>query len=146
MWPALVKLLELTPHVTRLVPMADRYLQTKAENGKAQRRALEQMGDRLRGDFGQISEGLRGDLTQLAMVQAGICQQLNQQSETLTSLATDMRATRLASDEMDARMTQIETRMARLWMIFVAGMVVLAILAAVMIAMLLHIGQSVHGS
>ncbi|MGD0647848.1 MAG: hypothetical protein ABR971_07645 [Acidobacteriaceae bacterium] len=146
MWPALVKLLELTPHVTRLVPMADRYLQTKAENGKAQRRALEQMGDRLRGDFGQISEGMRGDLTQLAMVQAGICQQLNQQSETLTSLATDMRATRLASDEMDARMTQIETRMARLWMIFVAGMVVLAILAAVMIAMLLHIGQSVHGS
>jgi hypothetical protein len=146
MWPALVKLLELAPHVTRLVPMADRYLQTKAENGKAQRRALEQMGDRLRGDFGQISEGMRGDLTQLAMVQAGICQQLNQQSETLTSLATDMRATRLASDEMDARMTQIETRMARLWMIFVAGMVVLAILAAVMIAMLLHIGQSVHGS
>jgi hypothetical protein len=146
MWPALVKLLELTPHVTRLVPMADRYLQTKAENGKAQRRALEEMGERLRGDFGQISEGLRGDLTQLATVQAGICQQLNQQSETLASLAADMRATRLASDEMDARMTQIEARMARLWMIFLAGMIVLAILAAVIIAMLLHIGQSVHGS
>jgi hypothetical protein len=139
MWPALVQLLELAPHVTRLVPAADRYLQSKAENGKAQRRALEEMAERLRGDFGQIGEGMRGDLTQLG-------QQLNQQSETLASLATDMRATRLTSEEIEARMKGMEARMARLWMIFLAGMSVLAILAAVMIAMLLHIRQSVHGS
>jgi hypothetical protein len=139
MWPALVQLLELAPHVTRLVPAADRYLQSKAENGKAQRRALEEMAERLRGDFGQIGEGMRGDLTQLG-------QQLNQQSETLASLATDMRATRLTSEEIEARMRGMEARMARLWMIFLAGMSVLAILAAVMIAMLLHIRQSVHGS
>jgi hypothetical protein len=139
MWPALVQLLELAPHVTRLVPAADRYLQSKAENGKAQRRALEEMAERLRGDFGQIGEGMRGDLTQLG-------QQLNQQSETLASLATDMRATRLTSEEIEARMRGMEARMARLWMIFLAGMSVLAILAAVMIAMLLHVRQSLHGS
>jgi hypothetical protein len=139
MWPVLVQLLKLAPHMTRLAPVADRYLQTRAENGKAQRRALEEMAERLRGDFGQIGEGMRGDLTQLG-------QQLNQQSETLASLATDMRATRLTSEEIEARMRGMEARMARLWMIFLAGMSVLAILAAVMIAMLLHIRQSVHGS
>ena len=45
-----------------------------------------------------------------------------------------------------ARMKGMEARMARLWMIFVAGMIVLAILAAVMIAMLLHVQHSLHGS
>jgi hypothetical protein len=40
----------------------------------------------------------------------------------------------------------MEARMARLGMILIAGMVVLAILAVVIIAMLLHLGQSVHGS
>jgi hypothetical protein len=146
MWPALVQLLELAPHVTRLVPMADRYLQSKAENRNLQRRAVEEMADRLRGDMGQIAEGMRGDLTQLAAAQAGIYHQLNQQSETLASLAADIRATRLTSDEIEARMRGMEARMARLWMIFIAGMIVLAILAAVMIAMLLHIRQSLHGS
>ncbi len=139
MWPALVQLLELAPHVTRLVPMADRYLQSKAENRDGQRRALEEMADRLRGDFGQINEGMRGDLTQLG-------QQLNQQSETLASLATDVRAMRLTSDEIEARIKGMEARMARVWMIFLAGMVALAIMAAVVIAMLLHIRQSLHGS
>ena len=132
MWPALVQLLELAPHVTRLVPMADRYLQSKADSGKAQRRALEEMADRLRGDMGQISEGMRADLTRVG-------QQLNQQSETLASLAADMRATRLKSDELEARMRGMEARAARLWMIIIAGMIVLAILAAVTIAMLVHI-------
>ena len=66
MWPALLQLLELAPHVTRLVPVADRYLQSKSDNGKAQRRALDEMGERLRGDLGQLAEGLHGDLTQLA--------------------------------------------------------------------------------
>ena len=94
MWPALVQLLELAPHVTRLVPMADRYLQSKADSGKAQRRAMEEMAERLRGDMGQLADGLRRDLTQLAAAQAGIYHQLNQQSETLARLAADMRATR----------------------------------------------------
>jgi hypothetical protein len=146
MWPnALLQLLKLAPHVTRLVPVADRYLQSRTENGKAHRHALEQMADRLRGDMEQISDRMRGDLTQLATAQAGIHQQLNEQSETLAGIAADLRAARLASDEMDTRMRGMEARMARLWMVFLAGMSVLAILAAVMIAMLLHI-QHLHGS
>jgi hypothetical protein len=134
MWPALVQLLELAPHVTRLVPMADRYLQSKAENRKLQRRALEDMADRMRGDMGQMAEGMRGDLTQLAAAQAGIYHQLNQQSETLARIAADVRTTRLTSDEIESRMARIETRLSRLWLAFFAGLIVVVIFAAGVIA------------
>jgi carbon starvation protein CstA len=146
MWPVLVQLLKLAPHMTRLVPVADRYLQTRAEGRDSERRAVEHTVDGLRGDLAQTAERMQGDLTQVNAAQAAMVQQLAEQSETLTSLATDMRATRLASNEIETRIKGMETRMARLWVTFVAGMIVLAILAAVMIAMLLHVRQSLHGS
>jgi len=127
MWPALLQLLELAPHVTRLVPVADRYLQSKSDNGKAQRRALDEMGERLRGDLGQLAEGLHGDLTQLAAAQAGIEQQMTQQSEALASIAEDVRAMRLSSDELEGRLTRIETGMQRLWMTLLVALIVFVI-------------------
>jgi len=138
MWPkALAQLLELAPHVTRLVPVADRYLQSRAQVRDTQQRALE-----------QIADGLRGDLTQLAAAQAGIYHQLNQQSETLAKIAADMRAARLTSDEIETRMSQIEKRISRLWITAFAGLIVFVIFAAGVIAVfaVLHIRQYLHGS
>ena len=149
MWPkALVQLLELAPHVTRLVPAADRYLQSKAENRNAQRRAMEQMAERLREDLGQMGESVRGDLRQIAAAQAGIYHQLNQQSETLARIAMDVRATKLANDEIEARMTRLESRVSRLWLTFLAGLIVFVVFAAGVIAVLgvIHIRQYLHGS
>ena len=94
MWPkALVQLLELAPHVTRLVPVADRYLQQKAANRDASRRAMEQMAEGLRGDMGQVADAMRGDLRQLAAAQAGVYHQLNEQNEMLGKIAADLRTT-----------------------------------------------------
>jgi hypothetical protein len=149
MWPkALAQLLELAPHVTRLVPVADRYLQSKAESRDASRRAMQQMADTLRVDLGQIGEGVRGDLRQIAAAQAGIYHQLNDQSETLSRIAADMRTTRLASDEIEIRMTRIETRLSRLWITFFAGLIVFVIFTAGVVAVfaVIHIRQYVHGS
>jgi hypothetical protein len=149
MWPkALAQLLELAPHVTRLVPVADRYLQSRAENRDASRRAMQLMADNLRGDLGQIGEGVRGDLRQIAAAQAGIYHQLNDQSETLSRIAADMRATRLASDEIEIRMTRMETRLSRLWITFFAGLIVFVIFTAGVVAVfaVIHIRQYVHGS
>jgi hypothetical protein len=149
MWPkALAQLLELAPHVTRLVPVADKYLQSKAESRDASRRVMEQMADGLRGDLGSIAEGMRGDLAQIAGAQAGIYHQLNQQGETLARIAADMRATRLASDEIETRMTRIETRVSRLWVTFFAGLIVFVIFAAGVVAVfaVLHIHQYLRGS
>jgi hypothetical protein len=149
MWPkALAQLLELAPHVTRLVPVADRYLQSKAEHRDAQRRAMEQMAERLRGDLIEIGEGVRGDLQQIAATQAGIYHQLNQQSESLARIALDVRATRLATDEMETRVTRMETRISRLWLTFFAGLIVFLIVTGGMIAVfaVIHIRQYLHGS
>ena len=134
MWPALVQLLELAPHVTRLVPVADRYLQSRGDSGKAQRRAMEETAERLRGDMELLGDGLRRDMTQLAAAQAGIYHQLNQQHETLARIAADMRSMRATADELETRLTRMEARMQRLSMTLVAGLIVFAIFAAVVIA------------
>ena len=122
-----MQLIELAPHVTRLVPMADRFLQSKADNGKAQRRALDEMGERLRGDMGRLSEGLRGDLARVATTQAGIDRQMNQQSEALAGIAKDMQALRRTSDELEARLTRMEKGVQRVWWMLLAALIVFAI-------------------
>jgi len=130
-----MQLLELAPHITRLVPAADRYLQSRSDGRESQRVAMEQM-----------AEGLRGDLKLMAAAQAGIGETLTQQGETLAGVVTDVRAARVSSDAIEARLQGLEARMARLWTLMLAGMVVLAILGLVSIAVLLHVEHSVHGS
>ena len=146
MWPVLVQLLKLAPHVTRLAPVADRYLQSKADNGKSQRRALDEMGERLRGELALTAERTNEDLTRVTTAQAGIVQQLTKQNATLEGISADLHAARLASGALDERMVQMEARIQRLWVMVLAGMIALAMLAAVTIAMLLHMGRSLQGS
>lgn len=149
MWPkALAQLLELAPHVTRLVPVADRYLQSKAESRNASRRAMEQMASSLRADLEQLAERLGGDLTQIAATQAGIYHQLNEQSETLSRIAADMRAARLTSNEIETRMTRIETRVSRLWMTSFAALIVFLVFTVGVVAVfaVLHLRQYLHCS
>lgn len=129
-----MQLIRLAPHVSRLVPVADRYVQSRTENGKQQRRALEKMAEGLREDMGELAEGMRGDVTQMAAVQAGMDQQLQQQSETLLHLAAEMRATRQLAEELEARLTAVEKTMQKVGGMQLVGIVVLAIVAAGMIA------------
>lgn len=149
MWPkTLAQLLELAPHVTRLAPVANRYLQSKTDRREASRRAMEQLADGLRGDLGQIGDGLRGDLGQMAAAQAGIYHQLSEQSEVLSRIAADVRATRLATDEMEAGIARIEARVARLWITLFAGVVLVGLIAAAILSVfaVLHVHQFIHSS
>ena len=144
MWPkAFLQMLELAPHVTRLVPMADRYMQSRAEVRDRQRRELEQM----RGEMGQLADGVRGDLNQLAAAQAGIYHQLSEQGDTLTKISADVRAIRSSCEEMEERLTQIEKRISRLWITVFVGLVLFVIFAAAVSAVfaVLHIRQYFHG-
>ena len=68
MWPK--ALLELAPHLVRLVPAANNFFQNKSAGDEANRKALE-----------DIAEGLRGDLGQVTASHAGLYRQLNEQSE-----------------------------------------------------------------
>jgi hypothetical protein len=131
MWPALLQLIELAPHVTRLVPMADRYLQSKADNGKAQRRALDEMGERLRGELALTAE-------RITTAQDGVLQQLNQQRETLEGVAADLQAVRVTSAALAERMTRMEARISRLWTTLLAGLVLIFVGGVILVFVVLH--------
>jgi hypothetical protein len=57
MWPRLIaQLIELLPHVSRLVPVADKYFTSKAASDSAHVIALNTLGQSVRGDVAALSE------------------------------------------------------------------------------------------
>jgi hypothetical protein len=96
----------------------------------------------------RMADSLRGDLGQMAAAQAGMYHQLNEQSEMLSRIAADVRATRLATDKMEACIARIETRVSRLWITPFAGLVLVGFIMAAILAVLavLHLHQFIHTS
>ena len=128
MWPkALAQLIELAPHITRMLPMADRFFQSKTADADASRTAMEQM-----------AEGLRGDLGQVTASHAGLYRQLNDQSEKLSSIAADVHATRLSTDFLEARIVSLETQLSRLVLYLSIALVLLVAVCILSILILLH--------
>jgi len=97
MWPK--ALLELAPHIVRLVPAANRFLQDKAAGDDANRKAMEAM-----------AEGLRGDLGQVTAAHAGLYRQLNEQSETLAVTKASAEAAKLAAESAEGRVARLHRR------------------------------------
>jgi septal ring factor EnvC (AmiA/AmiB activator) len=98
MWPkAIAQLIELLPHVSRLLPMADRFLNAKTADAEASRSAMQQM-----------AEGLRGDLGQVTASHAGLYRQLNDQSAQLSAVAADLTTLRHASSSIESRLAAAE--------------------------------------
>jgi hypothetical protein len=98
MWPkALTQIIELAPHITRLLPLADRFFQSKSAEQDAARTAMEQMADGLRGDLGQVTAS-----------HAGLYRQLNDQSEKLSGLSVDLRSTNVAVEAANTRLAGLE--------------------------------------
>jgi septal ring factor EnvC (AmiA/AmiB activator) len=104
MWPkALAQLIELAPHITRLLPLADRFFQSKSAEAEASRTAMEQMADGLRGDLGQVTAS-----------HAGLYRQLNDQSEKLSTLSADLRSVKASVESVEAQLNLIEKRLTAL--------------------------------
>jgi septal ring factor EnvC (AmiA/AmiB activator) len=129
MWPkAISQLIELAPHAARLLPMADRFFQSKTADAEASRTAMEQM-----------AEGLRGDLGQVTASHAGLYRQLNEQSEKLTTLSSDLHSTKLSVDSADARLTRIEARISTAFIAIALGFAMLMIICVLLVVILLHL-------
>jgi hypothetical protein len=129
MWPkAISQLIELAPHVARLLPMADRFFQSKTADSEASRTAMEQM-----------AEGLRGDLGQVTASHAGLYRQLNEQSERLSSVATDARAAMLATESIETRLNRIEARISTVFLLMATAFFVLAVILILLVLIFLHL-------
>jgi hypothetical protein len=92
-------LFDLLPHLTRLVPMADRFFATRTASEKANEAAL-----------AALASTVRADLSQLGDTHAGLSRQLADQTALLASTAEDAAHTRCALQSVEARITTLERR------------------------------------
>ena len=100
MWPkALAQLIELAPYIARMLPTADRYLQSRAVSDEATREALAKMGDDVRTDINRVTAS-----------HEGIYRQLNEQGEKFGQLSEQMTAVREAAESTEERVAALEQR------------------------------------
>src|SRR5271154_1652437 len=132
MWPKVIaQLFELLPHITRLVPMADKYFSSKTANEKATEAAMIAMADGVRGDLGQVTKA-----------HAGLYRQLQDQSAQIAEVGEEVKRARLAVEQHETRMLALESNVASLEWWIRGGVSLLVILAAVIIGLLVHL---IHG-
>jgi uncharacterized protein involved in exopolysaccharide biosynthesis len=102
MWPkAFAQLIELAPHIARLLPTADRYLQARSAGDEATRAALAKMGDDVRTDINRVTAS-----------HEGIYRQLNEQGERMAQLSEQVNGARAAAEIAEERAGALERRVA----------------------------------
>ena len=132
MWPKVIaQLFELLPHITRLVPMADKYLSSKTASEKATEAAMVAM-----------AEGVRGDLGQVTKAHAGLYRQLQDQSAQIAEVGEEVKRARLSVEQHENRMVALESSVASLQWWVKGGISLLVVLAGVVIGLLVRL---IHG-
>jgi len=117
-----MQLFELLPHVTRLVPIADKYFASKTANEKANEAALAAM-----------AEGVRGDLGQVTKAHAGLYRQLQEVSAQVVEVGEDAKRTRLSIEQQGHRLENLESEVVWLSRWVKAGTILVVILLCVVI-------------
>jgi len=123
MWPK--ALIELAPHLVRLVPAANRFFSDKASGDEANRKAMEAM-----------AAGLRGDLGQVTAAHSGLYRQLNEQAEKLSGVASDLGVVRVAVESTDGRVARMQRKISTLSNLLIAALVMNFVLMLMMFALL----------
>lgn len=100
MWPKM--LFELLPHLSRLAPVADKFLNSRSTTDKAHEAALAALAADLRGDFGQVSQA-----------NSALAAHLLEQNRQVGLLAVEAAQTRVAIDSVATRMDALEERAAQ---------------------------------
>jgi hypothetical protein len=128
MWPKLLmQLFELLPHISRLVPMADKYFSQKAAAEKANEAALAAM-----------AEGVRGDLGQVTKAHAGLYRQLQDLSAQVTVVGETAEAARVAAAKQDSRVEELEQKVAAIGVWVKVGVSVVVVMLGVVIWLLVR--------
>jgi chromosome segregation ATPase len=129
MWPKVIaQLFELLPHISRLLPMADKYFNSKAAAEKANEAAMAAM-----------AEGVRGDLGQVTKAHVGLYRQLQEQSAQITELSQAVKANRGAIEQQASRVESLELKLTSLGWWVKIGVSLLIVLALVIIGLLVQI-------
>jgi septal ring factor EnvC (AmiA/AmiB activator) len=128
MWPkVLMQLFELLPHVTRLVPIADKYLSAKAATENANEAA-----------FTAMAEGVRGDLGQVTAAHAGLYRKLQEQGNQIADLTEDIRTARSALEKSERRIEAMDRKIASIGLWLKVSVSLVAVLLVLVIVLLVR--------
>lgn len=128
MWPKVfAQLVELLPHVSRLIPVADKFFQSRTAGEKANESALSAMAD-----------GVRGDLGQVTAAHAGLYRQLQEQSAQITEVAAEVRRGRVSTETLAERLISLERQSATLAIWSKLGVGLLVVLIGLVTTLLLR--------
>ena len=129
MWPKLLaQMFELLPHVSRVLPMADKYFSSKAAAEKANEAAMAAM-----------AEGVRGDLGQVTKAQVGLYRQLQELSAQLTVVGETSESARKAAVGQEERLEALERRVGSIGIWVKAGVFLVAVMLGVVIFLVLRL-------
>lgn len=140
MWPKLLmqylpQLVELLPHMRRMVPMADKLMEGRA----AQERKLDELATGLRGDLGKVAKAhveMATHLDGFAGHVAGIEREARSATAAAQTAGREAERARVAAElagqQTAALQTQVETL--RLWVVL--GMTAILILLAIVVMLL----------
>jgi len=101
MWPQII--FALLPHLTRLLPSADKSLANHGDDHEQRNADLATLADSLRSELGQVTEA-----------HSGIYRQLREQSEQLAQLSVEATRTRMGVESVEALVAKQEVRLAKL--------------------------------
>lgn len=128
MWPKVfAQLVELLPHISRLIPMADVFFATKTAGEKATEATLS-----------TLAQEVRTDLSRVTSAHNGLYRQLQEQSGQIAAVAADFNR---ANDSIAACATQtasLERQLKSLRGWLVTMMVLLALIFGGIIALLVR--------
>lgn len=124
-----MQLFELLPHVTRLVPLADRYLSSRTANERANEAALAAM-----------AEGVQADLGQVTKAHAGLYSKLIEQGSQITELNESVRLAHQAIEKQEKHIAMLDGKLAsaNLWIKISASLTVVLLVLMMVLLMRGH--------
>ncbi|WP_334266232.1 hypothetical protein [Edaphobacter sp. HDX4] len=122
-----MQLVELLPHVSRLVPIADRYLSSKASGERASEMAL-----------ASLAEGVQTDLGQVTKAHTALYRQLQAQGTQISAVGDEVHKARASLEASDRRVVALEQRVNSLNLWIRIGVIVITVLLIVVIGLLLR--------
>lgn len=167
MWPkAFSQLVELAPHITRLLPLADRYFKDKSTSDEATRKALDDLqvnhraaldaqrasvtdlADRLHADLGGITSQLTTQNTQTTALQrqladlerqlSGVTRPVAELEKHLVSTRADALAAKQATESFGSRLAGIEAAQRRTQTLAIIAVALLVAILALIATLFLR--------
>lgn len=144
MWPKLLlQLVEFLPHATRLMPLADRYLNANASDPEAlasTERAILDLTERgmqaNASALDGVSEQVQASLGKVARAHIEMASKLDEFAKQVTEITTEAKRARRASELAQTRVDALEKQLASVRTLMLGGLATLGVLLLIVIVLL----------